>query len=213
MFFVEIVKCFQHNGVALTVKELYGRLINKIFNLTLILGRSDIHIDNSARIINISKIKIGKNFHAGKCLWLEAVLSHRDQEYDPLIVIKDNVRFSDFVHIGATNYVEIGNNVLLASTIYISDHNHGLYSGVNHSAPSEPPNNRIVNNDCRTIIADNVWVGENVCILPGVRIGAGSVVGAGAVVTKDIPDNCIAVGNPARVIKKYDLINGEWIIV
>jgi maltose O-acetyltransferase len=50
-------------------------------------------------------------------------------------------------------------------------------------------------------IGDNVWLGGGVIVLPGVTIGENSVIGAGAVVTKDIPANCVAVGNPARVIK------------
>jgi lipopolysaccharide O-acetyltransferase len=55
-----------------------------------------------------------------------------------------------------------------------------------------------------------VWIGESVCILPGVRIGSGSIVGAGSVVTKSIPKDSIAVGNPARVVKVYDRQIGLW---
>ena len=50
-------------------------------------------------------------------------------------------------------------------------------------------------------IGDDVWIGAGAIILPGVKIGSGSVIGAGSIVTKDIPENCVAVGNPARVIK------------
>lgn len=52
----------------------------------------------------------------------------------------------------------------------------------------------------KVIIEDDVWIGANCSILPGVTIGKGSIVGAGAVVTKDIPPYCIAVGVPAKVI-------------
>ena len=51
-------------------------------------------------------------------------------------------------------------------------------------------------------IGDNVWIGGSVTILPGVTIGSNVTVGAGSVVVNDIPDNCVAVGNPARVVKK-----------
>lgn len=51
-------------------------------------------------------------------------------------------------------------------------------------------------------ICDNVWIGANVTICPGVTIGENSVIGAGSVVTRDIPDNCVAVGNPCRVIRQ-----------
>lgn len=51
-------------------------------------------------------------------------------------------------------------------------------------------------------IGDNVWIGGNVCIMPGVNIGNNVVIGAGSVVTKDIPDNVIAVGNPCKVVRE-----------
>ncbi len=58
---------------------------------------------------------------------------------------------------------------------------------------------------CKPVhIKKNVWIGVNVTILPGVTIGENAVVGAGAVVTKDVPDNVVVVGNPARVIKSLD---------
>lgn len=52
------------------------------------------------------------------------------------------------------------------------------------------------------IVENNVWLGENVIILQGITIGNNVVIGAGSIVTKDIPDNCLAVGNPARIIKE-----------
>ena len=59
-------------------------------------------------------------------------------------------------------------------------------------------------------IEDNVWIGESVSVLPGVRIGKNSIIGANSVVTKNIPENSIAVGNPARVIKKYNFETSFW---
>ena len=50
------------------------------------------------------------------------------------------------------------------------------------------------------IIGNNVWIGDKIIILPGVKIGGGAVIGAGSVVTKDIPDSAIAAGNPAKII-------------
>ena len=59
----------------------------------------------------------------------------------------------------------------------------------------------------RVKICDGAWLGGGVIVLPGVTIGRNSVIGAGSVVTRDVPDNCVAVGNPCRVIKTVD--NGE----
>lgn len=64
---------------------------------------------------------------------------------------------------------------------------------------------------CKNVIIDDgCWIGEKVCILPGVRIGKKSIIGAGAIVTKSIPDYSIAVGNPARVIKYYNFDKKRW---
>ncbi|MEZ3518783.1 MAG: sugar O-acetyltransferase [Muribaculaceae bacterium] len=54
------------------------------------------------------------------------------------------------------------------------------------------------------IVGNNVWIGANVTVVPGVTIGDNCVIGAGSVVTKDIPDNTVAVGNPCKVIKSID---------
>ena len=62
-------------------------------------------------------------------------------------------------------------------------------------------------------IDEGSWIGEKVCILPGVTIGKKCIIGAGSVVTKDVPDYCIACGNPAKVIKKYDFDEHRWIRV
>ena len=59
-------------------------------------------------------------------------------------------------------------------------------------------------------IDDGVWIGNDVIILPNVHIGKKSIIGAGSVVTINIPEFCIAVGNPAKVIKKFDIKENRW---
>ena len=59
-------------------------------------------------------------------------------------------------------------------------------------------------------IGDGCWIGEKVCILPGVTIGKKCIVGAGSVVTKSIPNFSMAVGNPAKIIKHYDFDKHKW---
>jgi lipopolysaccharide O-acetyltransferase len=60
------------------------------------------------------------------------------------------------------------------------------------------------------IIEDNVWIGEQVSVLLCVTIGRGSINGANSVVSKSIPSGCIAVGIPARVVKKFNYNNSQW---
>lgn len=121
-----------------------------------------------------------------------------------------SVEVNDFVHIGAIEQVLIGNHVLIASRVFISDHDHGIYTdGPDCSSPDETPTARV--EPARPVmIGDNVWIGEGAAILSGVTIGAGSVIGAGAVVTQDIPADCIAVGVPARVVRRYNRITRTW---
>lgn len=126
------------------------------------------------------------------------------------IVIGENVQINDYVHIGAVGSIKIGNNVLMASKIYITDHNHGSYDELVSDSPYISPINRkpVIK---PVIIGDNVWIGESACIMPGVKIGQGSIIGALSIVTKDIPPFSIAVGNPARVIKKYNFDQNIWV--
>jgi lipopolysaccharide O-acetyltransferase len=121
-----------------------------------------------------------------------------------------NVQINDYVHISAMRQIKIGNDVLMASKIYISDCVHGLYSGEEEqSTPDIPPMQRKY--VCKPVlIEDNVWIGEFVSILPGVTIGRGSVIGANSVVTKSIPPYVIAVGTPAKPIKQYNFVTKRW---
>lgn len=99
--------------------------------------------------------------------------------------------------------VKIGNDVMFAQNIVVSGMNHG-YEDI-HVPPSKQKD------ICKLItIADEVWIGANCVITAGVNIGKHSIIGAGSVVTKDIPSYCIAVGNPARVIKKYNEETSAW---
>lgn len=119
-------------------------------------------------------------------------------------------KLNDRVHIVARKSVVIGNNVLMASNIFISDTSHGDYSGNQQEGPMVSPDQRkLVTNPVR--IGDRVWIGENVSILPGVTIGEGSVIGSNSVVTNSIPANSIAVGSPARVIKRWDPSEEAWL--
>ncbi|WP_138475985.1 acyltransferase [Dyadobacter bucti] len=100
--------------------------------------------------------------------------------------------------------VKIGNNVILAQNI--------VASGLNHNYTDiEQPIHKQGVSVAPIVIGDDCWIGANTVITAGVTIGKHSVVAAGAVVTKDIPPYSVAVGNPSRVIKKYDETQKEWV--
>lgn len=125
------------------------------------------------------------------------------------LTIGKHCEMGDNVHIVAHEEVRIGDNVLMASKIFISDTNHGEYKGVNSSSPMTSPNSRAPTTK-RVYIGNNVWIGENVCVLPGVSIGDGCIIGANSVVNKDIPKHCIAVGIPTKVVKTWHEESSSW---
>lgn len=125
------------------------------------------------------------------------------------LVIGEKCFFGDYVHISACQHVKVGNNCLFASHILVTDNSHGNYVGENSDSPDIPPNERsIVINSVK--IGNNVWVGDQVCILPGSEIGDGCIVGAGSVVKNSFPSNCMIAGVPAKIIKVYDEIERTW---
>ncbi len=95
-----------------------------------------------------------------------------------------------------SNFIDIGHCVLIGPNCNIICTNHSI---------DVTERMKGVFNDKPIIIGDNVWLGANVTILPGVTIGANSVIGAGSVVTKDIPTNVIAVGNPCKVLREISV--------
>lgn len=106
------------------------------------------------------------------------------------------------------NKIEIGDNVLIASNVQIYTATHPVELADRLTPNWNPESGEYF---CRTYalpvkIGNGCWIGGGAIILPGVTIGDGTVIGAGSVVTKDIPANCVAIGNPCRVIRK---INGE----
>ncbi len=138
--------------------------------------------------------------------------SYPEGNYKTLFIGED-FQMNDYVHITAMKSVIIGKHVLLASKVYISDCSHGNYNGhEKHSSPLEIPKNRKMYAK-PVVIGDNVWLGEFVSVLPGVKIGKGTIVGANSVVSRDLPDNVIAVGSPARPIKKYNFETNKWEII
>ncbi|RFM26662.1 DapH/DapD/GlmU-related protein [Deminuibacter soli] len=158
-------------------------------------------------IRNRKFIRIGKDFTTGYGCRIEVF--PRSEASGTCMAIGDNVQINDYVHISAVESLTIGNNVLIASKVFISDHNHGSYTLESSDSPLSIPANRpLPSKPVR--IEDNVWIGESVCVLPGVTIGAGCVIGALSVVTRSIPPYSIAVGSPAKVVKVFNMETQVW---
>lgn len=89
-------------------------------------------------------------------------------------------------------HIYIGDSVMFGPNVTVATAGHPIEPGLRR---------RVAQFNIPVIIEDNVWVGAGSILLPGVRIGENSVIGAGSVVTKDIPANVVAVGNPCRVLR------------
>lgn len=151
-------------------------------------------------------VSVSKGFTTGFGCRIEAVPLNNKKT----LLIGENFQMNDYVHITAMESVIIGNNVLIASKVYISDCSHGSYAGDKFdSHPDSIPKDReMVSKPIK--IEDNVWLGEFVSVLPGVTIGKGTIVGANSVVSKSLPPYVIAVGAPAKAIKKFNVENNHW---
>lgn len=118
------------------------------------------------------------------------------------VIINMNCTFVD------NNVIEIGNNVLIASNVQIYTATHSTRFAERTLPDTGLDDDEICITYAKPVrICDGAWLGGGVIVLPGVTIGRNSVIGAGSVVTRSVPDNCVAVGNPCRVIKTVD--NGE----
>jgi acetyltransferase-like isoleucine patch superfamily enzyme len=195
-------KILQTYGFYGTLRLFWSILISRVFVSTkLRIVRLPFYIRGQ------KNIDWGTGFTSGVNLRIDADPQHLRNG----IVLRfgKDVQVNDYVHIGAFENVTIGNNVLIASKVFISDHNHGRYEGEEQSSPDLSPSLRPIH--CApVIIEDNVWIGEHVSVLPGVTLGKGSIIGANSVVNRSIPPYSIAVGAPARVVKIYNFQTSRW---
>ena len=181
------------------LRSYYTKLFNRNIRTLFKSCGEKLQISPPLIYMGLNNVSIGNNFRAGERLKLRTFNNWEGKTYTPSIVIGNNVNIETDCHISAINKVSIGNNVLIASFVYISDHTHGNVN--DFEAPLLPPLQRPLYSKGPIIIEDDVWVGEKVSIMPGVHIGQGAIIGANSIVTKDIPAYAIAVGSPAKVIK------------
>lgn len=159
-------------------------------------------------LTNPKAISIGKRVDIRKGARLEAVDDWDGKK--PKIVIGDGTSAQLYFHCGAAESITIGENVLIAGNVYITDHDHRFDDPDKAATDS---NELIVK---PVVIEDGVWLGEGSKILKGVTIGKRAVVGANAVVTKDVAPYTVVGGVPAKVIgmikrpendKEYEVVN------
>lgn len=120
------------------------------------------------------------------------------QKFTPSIIIGSHCSIGEYNHISAINKITIGDGLLTGRFVYIGDNSHG---GLSREESQVHPIERQLTSKGEVTVGNNVWMGDKTTILAGVHIGNNVIVAANSVVTKDIPDNCIVAGVPAKVIK------------
>lgn len=154
-------------------------------------------------------IKIGNGFTTGRYCRIEAILCP-ESATEPSIEIGENVQINDLVHIAAIDRVKIGRDTLIASKVFIADHDHGTYSGTDqHSSPNSVPADRLLKS-APVDIGERVWIGDGVAILKGVTIGSGAIIASNSVVTRDVEPSTIVAGIPAKPVKKFNQLTQKW---
>jgi len=162
----------------------------------------EFYIQSPAYFKGAQYMIIGENFFSGNRLRLECWDLFAGCKFIPKLIIGNNVSMNYNVHIGCIDSVTIGNNVLFGSNILITDHQHGY---VDKRDIGVHPSKRILTSNGPVKIEDNVWIGENVAIMPNVTIGEGCIIGANSVVTKSFPKNSVVAGIPAKLLRSLDI--------
>ncbi|MFC6099510.1 acyltransferase [Olivibacter domesticus] len=169
-------------------KLRFGKLGNRAYI------RSPLQLDGTSRMFIGSRVRVGYK------TWLAANSLTGEKAS---LTIGDGTHIGNFNHIYATGQITFGSQVLTADKVYIADNLHS-YESI-HMAIIDQPIKQL-----RSMhIGDGSWLGEHVCVI-GASIGRGCVIGANSVVTKDIPDYCVAVGAPAKIIKRYCMQEAQW---
>ena len=152
------------------------------------------------RIQGAQYISIENNVKVNNQVWLLAL---KIDGIEPDLTLREGCHIGDFNHIVAVRKIVIEEQVLTANGVYISDNTHG-YEDIRSAVMEQP-----VKFKSEVRIGKGSWIGENACIL-GATIGEHCVIGANAVVTRNIPDFSVAVGAPARVIRRYNIHTQSW---
>jgi len=207
-----IVQSARRERALASVVYVLGEIVNLVRGRlsAMTVGWKYSHLGSGSKVLGSKYIFIGKHASIKRQAWIEAISSYQTQTFSPTIKIGQKFFASESLHISAINKIEIGDNCLFGSGVYISDHNHGVYKGDVQSSPLEPPILRKLVSFGSVTIGSNVWLGDNVIIVGPVNIGNGVIVGANSVITKDIPEHTMVAGSPIKILKYFNDERKRW---
>lgn len=188
--------------IANKIKTLYWYITSQCYYGTKLssIGKRSFII-KPLKLTEAKSIVVGNNVTIADNSWLFG-----NNLLESTLRVGDGTQIGHFSHIVARSSVDIGDSVLIADKVFISDCTHN-YEDIN-----TPIIKQGLSHLGNVVIGEGSWLGENVCVL-GAKIGVHCVIGANSVVTEDIPDYSIAVGAPARVVKRYDFRQRKWVLV
>jgi acetyltransferase-like isoleucine patch superfamily enzyme len=161
-------------------------------------------IDPPATVTARHCIHIGDDVVIMRRAWLSVFDTWKGAHYDTALRIGAGTRVGQECVLVCYGQMEIGERVLIADRVLIANTSHG-YEDPDTAIMDQPvPDGRPVR------IGDGAFIGLGAAVLAGVTVGERAVIAARAVVTKDVPPNCVAAGNPAQIIRHFDRAAGEW---
>jgi acetyltransferase-like isoleucine patch superfamily enzyme len=166
---------------------------------------SHIYLEKNVKLTGARYFDIEKETRICEGCIITCIDHYFKSQYTPSLSIGVGSRIGPTVEIVSAGILKIGSEVFIGPATYITNVNHGMDPQSSMAYGNQPISTKPV------VIGDRCWIGTKVIILPGVTIGSHCIIGAGSVVTKNIPGGCMAAGNPAKVIKKYDTSRNEWV--
>lgn len=163
-----------------------------------------VKMEKDITILHPECLHFGKNVGIDKYAYFLPCKEYAGVKYSPHIKIGDGTWIGIRNSFACIDKIEVGNNVLFAGYVHLTDHSHG-YEDI-----TKPCNIQPLISKGPIIIEDDCWLGFESEILSGVHIGKHAIVAARAVVTKDVPAYSIVAGNPARVVKRYNFETKKW---
>lgn len=182
----------------LRVYRLSGRARGKAFSLLVArafagFGARTV-LQPPIRLVGEGRISVGSDVFVGAGSWLQVLGGDKGEV---ALTIGEGSSIAGNCVLSAASSIRLGKKVLVARGVYVSDHIHA------YTNPSQAILDQGIDRVEAVEIGDGAWLGENVVVCPGVRIGRGAVIGANAVVLEDVPDHALAVGIPAKVVRRF----------
>ena len=189
------------------IHNTYRKIRDKIFTFLYSFSFNKLAykatISMPFRVDGARYISIEKDVFIRPNAWLLSVKDQHCPSFQIKLSIGEKTYIGRKAHIVALKKISISNNVLIGDNVYISDNFHRF------DRVDIPFKDQGVGFKSEVEIDEGTWIGENVCIISA-KIGKNCIIGANSVVLNDLPDYCMAVGSPAKIIKTFDSRTNTW---